>query len=66
MVAAAAVSASEIIIVVSLAIGEVALVFCSANENASVQVKNSSSAIKKVSESGSNTNKLFKNQALLD
>ena len=66
VVAAAAVAASEVIIVVSLAVGEVALVFCSANENASVQVKNSSSAIKKVSESGSNTNKLFKNQALLD
>ena len=53
MVAAAAVSASEIIRVVSLAIGEVALVFCSANENASTQVKNSSSAVKKISESGS-------------
>ena len=43
------------IIVVSLAVGEVALVFCSANENASTQVKNSSSAVKKISESGSNT-----------
>ena len=53
MVAAAAVAASEVIIVVSLAVGEVALVFCSANENASVQVKNSSSAIKKISGRGS-------------
>ena len=56
MVAAAAVSASEIIIVVSLAVGEVALVFCSANENAAVQVKNSSSAVKKISEGESNLN----------
>lgn len=54
VVAAAAVAASEVIIVVSLAVGEVALVFCSANENAAVQVKNSGSAVKKVSERGSN------------
>ena len=52
-----AVATFEVIIVVSLAVGEVALVFCSANENAAVQVKNSGSAVKKISESGSTSPK---------
>ena len=52
-VVAVAIAVSEVIIVSSLAVGEVALVFCSANENASIQVENSNGAIKKISESGS-------------